>query len=66
MLSTEKFYIIIFKDTFRMKGLRNWKDVERSGDCGPVLLSQHLLKKGGKQEGKETAGRVAFCLQPKI
>ena len=58
MLSTERFYIFIFRVNFRIKGLRNWEDVERSGDCGLVLLSQHLPEewRKNKKERKQQAG----------
>jgi hypothetical protein len=58
-----KLYVFVFKNTFRMKGLSNWKDVV------PEAYFYYLniyLKKGEKQEETPTAGRVAFCLQPKV
>ena len=46
-----------------MKGLSNWKDVGRSGDCGLVLLSQHLPEEGRKTRRKENS-RQGSLLSP--
>jgi hypothetical protein len=43
-----------------MKGLRNRKDVERSGDCGLVLLSQHLPEEWRKTRRKENSRQVSL------